>query len=248
MKARWQGLPSGASADLARAAKARAPYDVDRGLERLAVAVGAAGAAGAAGAGAAFGAKPAAVQAIAIAKGAFWGLAAVGSAGAIVWASARGPDPVAASAPASASTSASANAGLLHAPTVARSPSDVAGEPPAVQERAEPPEPRLVLQKPPSVLARSAPAPDASALAREVRRLAELRAEADADPARALDAVERDGRDFRGGALGEDREAIAIDALVALGRTDEAKRRASAFVAAYPRSTHAKRMRGLGER
>ncbi len=72
-----------------------------------------------------------------------------------------------------------------------------------------------------------------SALAAEVRSLADARAKLAESPAEALESA--DAR--RGGALGEEREIIAIRALVALGRKDEARARAATFLAEHPRSS-----------
>ena len=50
----------------------------------------------------------------------------------------------------------------------------------------------------------------------------------------ALDATDRHAKDYPDGALVEEREAIAIKALVALGSRDEARRRAAAFERRFP--------------
>jgi hypothetical protein len=56
------------------------------------------------------------------------------------------------------------------------------------------------------------------------------------EPARALERANRHLREFPGGILSEEREAIAINALVRLGKFGQATRRATAFRARYPRS------------
>ncbi len=56
------------------------------------------------------------------------------------------------------------------------------------------------------------------------------------EPARALERANRHLRQFPGGVLSEEREAIAINALVRLSKFDQATRRAAAFRAHYPRS------------
>jgi hypothetical protein len=70
-------------------------------------------------------------------------------------------------------------------------------------------------------------------------------------PASALAAAEEHLRRFRGGALSQEREVIAISALVALGRKEEARLRAARFVESYPRSAHRPGLealdRGAGE-
>jgi hypothetical protein len=57
-------------------------------------------------------------------------------------------------------------------------------------------------------------------------------------PALALAAAEEHGRRFREGTLVQEREVIAVSALVLLGRGEEAKIRAKHFEEAYPRSAH----------
>jgi hypothetical protein len=51
-----------------------------------------------------------------------------------------------------------------------------------------------------------------------------------------LDDVQRR---FGAGDLGEEREALAIEALACVGRSADASRRAAAFVLAHPESIHA---------
>jgi hypothetical protein len=57
-------------------------------------------------------------------------------------------------------------------------------------------------------------------------------------------AAEGDRR-FAGGLFAQEREAIAIGALVRLGRHAEARTRAGAFLASYPRSAFAERIEKL---
>jgi hypothetical protein len=58
------------------------------------------------------------------------------------------------------------------------------------------------------------------------------------DPAQALKLVELDARLHARGALVEEREALRIQALVALDRRDEAAALAAKFSARFPRSVH----------
>jgi hypothetical protein len=58
------------------------------------------------------------------------------------------------------------------------------------------------------------------------------------DPAKALALAEAHLTRFRGGNLAQEREVIAVSALVALGKTSEARSRAARFVQSYPRSAH----------
>ncbi|MEO5725804.1 MAG: hypothetical protein ABI134_21245 [Byssovorax sp.] len=64
-------------------------------------------------------------------------------------------------------------------------------------------------------------------------------------PARALDLVNRHAARFPGSALGQEREVLAIDALVRLGRSSEARARAAAFAARFPASAHLHRLEAL---
>jgi hypothetical protein len=86
------------------------------------------------------------------------------------------------------------------------------------------------------------PAPE-DKLAAEMDLLARLRAVGDGDPARALAIAAEGDQRFPGGVFTQEREAISIGALVRLGRTGEARARASSFLAAYPRSSFAERIK-----
>jgi hypothetical protein len=78
---------------------------------------------------------------------------------------------------------------------------------------------------------------------REAKLVAKARDQLGRDPARALALAEEAERDFSQGQLVEERRAIAIRALVALGRLDEAERRAVPFLAEYGRGAHAAAVR-----
>lgn len=65
------------------------------------------------------------------------------------------------------------------------------------------------------------------------------------DAAGALAEAEKHAARFPTGALAQEREVLAIDALVRMGRRDEAGARAEAFRARYPTSTHWIRIQGL---
>jgi hypothetical protein len=65
------------------------------------------------------------------------------------------------------------------------------------------------------------------------------------DAAGALAEAERHATRFPAGALAQEREVLAIDALVRLGRRAEAESRAAAFRVRYPTSTHGVRIQGL---
>ena len=61
-------------------------------------------------------------------------------------------------------------------------------------------------------------------------------------PALALADCDDDARRYPNGLLAQEREVLAIDALVRLGRHDDATARAARFSAAYPSSTHLRRI------
>jgi hypothetical protein len=89
-------------------------------------------------------------------------------------------------------------------------------------------------------------APDAGdALAAEVEHLGRLRAVAGRDPAQALALATEGDQRFGSGLFAQEREAIAIAALVRLGRTTEARSRAHVFLARYPRSSFAERIQEM---
>jgi hypothetical protein len=76
-----------------------------------------------------------------------------------------------------------------------------------------------------------------SELARERALLDVARADAaHGEPEQVLAVVAQHRRQFPRGRLTEEREALAIRALLSLGRSDEARQRTQAFRAAYPNS------------
>ena len=86
-------------------------------------------------------------------------------------------------------------------------------------------------------------APDKPALSQADAARAELRllrqaraAVAREDYAAALPPIAEHARRFKDGRLAEEREALRVKALAGLGRTDEARRAATAFRARFPRS------------
>ncbi|MEZ4310943.1 MAG: hypothetical protein R3F14_23115 [Polyangiaceae bacterium] len=82
-------------------------------------------------------------------------------------------------------------------------------------------------------------------LAAEARLLLQARAELARDPHKALRATEDHGAAFAGGVLAEEREVLRIEALLRLGRVEEAKRAAAGFRAAHPQSSHLGRIDGV---
>jgi hypothetical protein len=65
------------------------------------------------------------------------------------------------------------------------------------------------------------------------------------DAARALALAEQHAREHARGAFAEEREVIAVEALVRLGRTAQARARVRAFAGLYPGSSHLAHLREL---
>jgi len=89
----------------------------------------------------------------------------------------------------------------------------------------------------------SAASADGDSVLREAKLVAKARSNLARDPARALALADEAERDFPRGQLVEERRALAIRALIALGRVDEAQRRAEPFLAEYGRGAHAAAVR-----
>ncbi|MGC4069680.1 MAG: hypothetical protein QM784_34480 [Polyangiaceae bacterium] len=86
---------------------------------------------------------------------------------------------------------------------------------------------------------------DSGALSGEARVLEAARASLGSAPDRALSLTEEHARHFPRGQLGAEREFIAIDALIRLGRRAEAWERARPGLEGAPDSLYAKRLRTL---
>jgi hypothetical protein len=120
------------------------------------------------------------------------------------------------------------------APPVARRL--IARDSPAKATESEPPVVSPTMEPSPG-----APAPvdtEFSLLEQAQRALA-------ADPRRAIELTERDARLYPSGALAQEREVIAIQALLGLGRTDEARARAARFSQVFAGSAYAPRIAQL---
>lgn len=110
-----------------------------------------------------------------------------------------------------------------------------AAEPAVVPESATPsPAPRVVKEAPASW--------DEPQLIERARKALA------SEPRRALLLTQEHQRRFPAGALSVERDLIALEALAHAGQTAEAKRRALAFEAKYPKSIHLPRVRALLER
>ena len=76
----------------------------------------------------------------------------------------------------------------------------------------------------------------------EVELLARARDLLGSSPAEALALTQQHATQFPGGALAQEREVLAIEALRHLGRMDEARARKDRFLSAYPGSAHRQRL------
>lgn len=249
-------IRTGLRDDLALARRgARVPYDEAQGLARLQASLGGGPGSG----GAPPQGPPANVMTIP------WGAAAIGAgAAAIVLALANWL------APAADPSFAAAPRGLESAAALAPPPLPLASSIPALDPReiassrplGAPPRPAAqVASAAPASEARSpAPSPTVEAtasaakaspeatLAEEVAHLARARTLAASDPASALGLIEEGHRRFPGGALWLERETIAFNALMRLGRRDEAATRGARIVERYPDSLNARNIQSaLGQ-
>ncbi|AUX34079.1 MULTISPECIES: hypothetical protein [Sorangium] len=82
-------------------------------------------------------------------------------------------------------------------------------------------------------------------LLREAGRLAEIRAVLARSPEAPLALLDEHRAEFPDGRLAAERELVAIDALLRSGRAGGARARAEAFLAQFPSSPHAGRVRRL---
>jgi len=114
-------------------------------------------------------------------------------------------------------------------------PVKIVAPPPRAPAAEIVPEPEPVIAAPP---APTKPALSKAESAREeLRVLRQARAAVARDDfAAALPPIAEHARRFKDGRLSEEREALRVKALAALGRTDDARRAAVAFRARFPRS------------
>lgn len=139
--------------------------------------------------------------------------------------------------PAKPSTSVSGEHAIRPEPASKLTPPDPSPEP-------APPLETDVAARPSSAPAKAPPAvavegPSELDLLREAQRLQA------GEPAAALAVVARHQRLFPSGILAQEREMVAIEALMRLGRRDAARARAATFLRQYPGSVHAVRIREL---
>jgi len=125
----------------------------------------------------------------------------------------------------------------------------IPAEPPAAEPLVAVPVEQVVAEPTPEVASAArnkAPrsAPRSASGSSEAELLRRAQSLLGTNPARALELTAEHQRRHRNGVLTEEREALAIEALRRLGRTQAAQRRAAAFEQHYPNSVHASRVRG----
>lgn len=129
---------------------------------------------------------------------------------------------------------------------------DGAGEPDADGRASDlrpilPPVPDLE-REPPPAREPSEPDPRFAELGVEMRVLSRARELLEEHPAEAFSVLEEHRRRFPQGALREEREAFSVQALVNLGRVQEAERRYYEFLHDFPHSDFAERLSRLMRR
>jgi hypothetical protein len=97
--------------------------------------------------------------------------------------------------------------------------------------------------EPPATPAPAAPLPEA-----ELALLKQAQAALDREPRTALALVEQHAQSYPRGLFAQEREILAIEALLKLRQKPAALARAQAFVQRYPESPHARRVHSLLER
>lgn len=135
----------------------------------------------------------------------------------------------------------------LHEPVQAPAPMPRAPAP-HVAKHAEPPEQLLPTNPEPEPASPATPehrAPAGAPTWDEPQLIERARKALATDPRRALTLTQEHQRRFPAGALGVEREVIALEALARTGQTAEARRRALAFTARYPKSIHTPQVRAL---
>ena len=129
------------------------------------------------------------------------------------------------------------------------SPSQTAVEPvPAAPAPAVlPPNMRRTAKAAPKPAAPTAPRPEDrdDLLQREVQQLRQIRQLVASNPGQALALANEGHKNFRGGVLYQEREALALQALSALGRKSELEARGERYLRAFPNGSFSTRVRQL---
>jgi hypothetical protein len=147
--------------------------------------------------------------------------------------------PTSSAAPVSSARSARSN------PDTTSSPTPTQGVAPRESDAPSPGDPAAIQGDPASATApgtsNGAAATDAETET-EGALLARAQAQMGSNPGGALALTELHRARFPKGTLGQEREVLAITALVGMGRTAEARSRAEALIAAHPGSAHRRRL------
>ncbi|HKP62870.1 MAG TPA: hypothetical protein VJV78_39315 [Polyangiales bacterium] len=140
----------------------------------------------------------------------------------------------------------------LHRPSAAPSPAPlpVAPQPTIASAQVpEPPQPTAAMPPARQYPRRTSPPPKAATLQADPKAELELLAEAqralERDPRTALSRTERHAELYPQGLFVQEREMIAIRALLKLKQRNAALTRAADFLARYPTSPHARQLRPL---
>jgi len=126
-------------------------------------------------------------------------------------------------------------------PTSARSLVPAAAASTAAAKRGRE-RPKLVPSSRGTLMPRGNAVDDAAA---ELALLKRAKAHARSDPSRALALTTEHERQFANGVLVQEREVIAIEALLAAAEHDRARARATQFIERFPESAHIRRIRTL---
>ncbi|MFO0631398.1 MAG: hypothetical protein U0168_00960 [Nannocystaceae bacterium] len=162
-------------------------------------------------------------------------IVAVAPAGSEPAASAREPSP-----PTVVPSTRTAAPAVVPAPG---EPESIADDPVIVDEdEADAPRPRTSVRKSKPELREGEDA-SADRYLEEAQLVARARKALSGDPATALQLTKQHAKEFPKGALVEERRALSIRALAALGRMDEAQRDADAFLASFGDGPHAAAVR-----
>ena len=138
------------------------------------------------------------------------------------------------------------NAAPQAPPSAQASTSDVSAAPVPSTATSAPSEPTCGARVSPS----TAPSERHDAMLEEMQQVAHLREISEGNPGRAVELADEGNRRFPRGLLHQERESIAIRALVRLGRRNEARARAQLLLDGYPRgpfSAQVRRVTGLDE-
>ena len=187
-------------------------------------------------------------------------LLALGVVGGMWWRDAVAPREAAAPAPIAAVESPTAVEGAAAAPALDRDPAPAVSAIAPARSASPPPrgappiEPKADTPAPDALSAQAGSSSSSSSSSSEIEAETETevhllqRAQSalGASAASALALTDEHARRFPGGALAQEREFIAVSALLSLGRTADAKGRAARLLERFPGSAYRGRLESLG--